>query len=214
MSAYIVDKRVIGYLIGNDMYLENALYYGALRRQHPEETGRMLWDENKKSVRYRYQNQALEELPGAVDEWQEGFRSEDIIRITDKTFDPAQLLKTIAHLDYQSCEHEEWETSEAKAWLDRLRDRAIRALPGYATAKWGAPDVDEEPGEDDVIKPYRVVWEIDVGAKDAVDAARQARQAQEPGSSAVVFRCQTPGCMPVLVDLYTEYVGSNEEEGA
>jgi len=38
-------------------------------------------------------------------------------------------------------------------------------------------------------RQYRVTWTIDVEAESPVKAAIAARKAQEPGSSALVFRC-------------------------
>jgi len=47
------------------------------------------------------------------------------------------------HIDYlvkyQSCEHDGWESSKAKAIVDALRSSAWHALPGYEDAAWGPP---------------------------------------------------------------------------
>ncbi len=48
---------------------------------------------------------------------------------------------------------------------------------------------------------YKVIWEIDVEAKDPVDAARQARKAQHPDTEVLVFNCKAKGQKPVLIDL-------------
>jgi hypothetical protein len=48
---------------------------------------------------------------------------------------------------------------------------------------------------------YRVVWEIDVEADNALDAAYEARRAQLPGTEALVFICKQKGEPPVIVDL-------------
>ena len=51
-----------------------------------------------------------------------------------------QLLKLIHCLDYQSCEHAEWEQSLAKTILMDLEGHIIPALPGYDEAPWGIDD--------------------------------------------------------------------------
>ena len=52
------------------------------------------------------------------------------------------------------------------------------------------------------MKSYKVMWEIDVEADDAVEAARRARQAQAPGTEALVFACKERGKKrPVYIDL-------------
>lgn len=49
---------------------------------------------------------------------------------------------------------------------------------------------------------YRVVWEIDLDADNAEDAARQALAIQrKPNSSAVVFDVRSPDGTSVRVDL-------------
>ncbi len=51
------------------------------------------------------------------------------------------------------------------------------------------------------MKSYKVTWEIDVEAEDAVAAAWQARSAQAPGTTALVFACKERGKRPVYIDL-------------
>lgn len=46
------------------------------------------------------------------------------------------VLKAIACYEYQSCEHDGWETSRAKEYCDALRMVAIGSLPGYDDAPW------------------------------------------------------------------------------
>jgi hypothetical protein len=46
------------------------------------------------------------------------------------------LLNALHAYTYQSCEHNGWETSQAKAFCDALRDRLISTLPGYNDGPW------------------------------------------------------------------------------
>jgi hypothetical protein len=47
------------------------------------------------------------------------------------------LLKAIDCYEYQSCEHEGWETSTAKKLMGHLRAALVTRLPGYNDAAWG-----------------------------------------------------------------------------
>ena len=52
-------------------------------------------------------------------------------------------LKALDGYVYQSCEHPDWEKSEAYRWVERLRDALIRFLPGYAEADtWSISDTE------------------------------------------------------------------------
>lgn len=48
--------------------------------------------------------------------------------------DPVTVLKAIGCYAYQSCEHDAWRTSVAKAFCDALRSLIISKLPGYDEA--------------------------------------------------------------------------------
>lgn len=93
-----------------------------------------LWRENVRSVNYRYPND-----PAPVELFT--ITPHDIEdKLHAWEFDPVQVLKAIDCLEYQSCEHPEWEASSACSFLNRLRREAIAALRGYSDAAWGAPE--------------------------------------------------------------------------
>jgi hypothetical protein len=97
----------------------------------------MLWKENMISVAHRYSG-PVEELPG--DRYvEDGITKPDVAAQAVIAFNAVQVLKACNCLEYQSCEHPGWEASEAHAFLQALKDKAVRALPGYETARWGAP---------------------------------------------------------------------------
>lgn len=130
--------------------------YEARRRELTHETagrvGAMLWSENARSVSFRYDGESYDTLPGPCDFDEmalasytyvdpsrlpiqrrramlaEGFRFLPV--------EPVAVLKACDGYEYQSCEHPGWATSEACAFLDALRRRMIRALPGYESASW------------------------------------------------------------------------------
>jgi hypothetical protein len=45
-------------------------------------------------------------------------------------------LKMLDCLEYQSCESDDWETTQAYRLQQAMRRAAIRALPGYESAQW------------------------------------------------------------------------------
>lgn len=165
MSAFIVDNRHIAYLIaaglrrnqngplcwlvplpvpaeayqrGEPWGPESVPYRQMARRELTRDTadavGHMLLAENFNSVNHRY---AEEGEPETFFEYIEP-------RVTADGFAPAQVLKAIHCLEYQSCEHPEWEQSEAHAFLKALEARIIRTIPGYEAAAWGPPPTPEE----------------------------------------------------------------------
>lgn len=189
MSAYVVDKEHIDYLVragltrGGEHGSDNGLRWfdpsvpdgerdyepGAMmggptahetfeakRRELTPETadrvGAMLWSENARSVSYRYNGEEYGTLPGPSDFDEMALASyvfvdparlpiqERRVMVAEgykfRTNDPVAVLKACDGYEYQSCEHPGWRTSEACAFLDALRRKMIRALPGYADADW------------------------------------------------------------------------------
>jgi hypothetical protein len=46
------------------------------------------------------------------------------------------VLKLALSYEYQSCEHDGWETGAVKRWIDFLIGDLIHRLPGYEDAPW------------------------------------------------------------------------------
>jgi hypothetical protein len=103
--------------------------------------GQMLWDECIKSVRYRYPDDDHGQLPGPVGE-SFVFERRDLRTLLG--LDLPQVFMSCDCYDYQTCEHEDYEQSEAWAFLQALRARAWRSLPGYQDSKWGAPEMPKQ----------------------------------------------------------------------
>lgn len=129
MSAFQVTPEHIGALIR--FYLENERYprfdsssacYADAERMMSE-----LALENWRSVAYRY------DLPLDGDE--QPVLCNAPLRMYRK-LTPVQAIKAADCLDYQSCEHPQWDTCRAKRLLDDIRSLAISKLPGYDTADW------------------------------------------------------------------------------
>lgn len=49
---------------------------------------------------------------------------------------PVQVIKACKGLEYQSCEHPGWSSSDAQYVLRAIASVAVRKLPGYEAADW------------------------------------------------------------------------------
>ncbi len=94
-----------------------------VRQDSADRLGQMLWGENHRSVNARYLEDDIEPLytysalPGNVE--------------------PVTVLKAVACYEYQTCEHDGWEASEAHVFCETLRHKMTTWLPGYDDAPWG-----------------------------------------------------------------------------
>ena len=104
-----------------------------------DELGQMLLGECIRSVSARYRDDSIDELPGVIAEtatWAADGIESYRYRHPRRRLTAVEGLKAIACLEYQSCEHEQWEASEALRFLEALRRSLINALPGYDDAAW------------------------------------------------------------------------------
>lgn len=74
------------------------------------------------------------ELPGPNDAY---YMAPYVYSDPGHILSPGEVFKAINCLDYQSCEHDGWQTSEAYKFLETLRDSACRKVDGYEAAPWG-----------------------------------------------------------------------------
>ena len=126
MSAYIVSKRHIDYLVTLALKCE-------VWTEDPTRLGALLWEENRASVAHRYSKETELPTPYTYEPYD---REEDL--------NPGFGQKQIHCLNYQSCEHPGWENSQAHDILFRL-DNALyfRGLKEkgaawrYERAPWG-----------------------------------------------------------------------------
>lgn len=108
----------------------------------PDECGAMLLAANIESIQARYPDTVavLENAPGTIGEverWAEdGPEAYEFDRLT-KRYSAVAGLKLIDCFEYQACEYDGWEDSEAHRFCECLRGSLIGALPGYNDAPWG-----------------------------------------------------------------------------
>jgi hypothetical protein len=114
----------------------------------PSVIGQRLVDECVASVHARYPDTDPGEgdLPGPSDAYYMGpyvwepYRRGETRGSRCAILPPAStavIAKQIAHYEYQSCEHDEWEASEAHALCRALADALLCSLPGWTEAPWG-----------------------------------------------------------------------------
>jgi hypothetical protein len=100
----------------------------------PDALGQLLVNENVRSVLHRYP-EAIDsgEVPGPAEHYWER-----LYRFRRRRYRPTavEALKAVRCYVYQACEHDEWETSEAKQFCDALAWTLVRSLAGYEEAPW------------------------------------------------------------------------------
>ena len=150
MSAFQVSPNHIGAILR--WYLFDGgvqLHYRAAWREkrHPDTDDAMdmaacLAFECWRSVNHRYPNAQEEHgcLPGP-----EEYDSTPVMVDTSnlgvyRKLTAIEAIKACHCLAYQSCEHDEWDKSEAKKLLDDIVESTIPTIPGYNEAPWHIDD--------------------------------------------------------------------------
>lgn len=126
MSAFIVSDNHINAIVS----WASANGYG--RRMMTAElqaTGSMLMAENCKSVGNRY---ADEHTKASCADALKMYR----YKLDTRNRSAVEIIKACDCLAYQSSESQDWQTSDAKRFLDEVKQRAISKLAGYTDAAW------------------------------------------------------------------------------
>ena len=126
MSAFIVNSSHISALVRWASRARVCVYHGNPTRRldiagNEQETCDILLAENITSYNYRY-NETVEE--------------QMVYDPCATSLRPIDVIKACHCLEYQSCEHPEWEGSTTKAIVTAIEAGATRALPGYDDAPW------------------------------------------------------------------------------
>lgn len=150
MSAWVVSKAHINAMVHAGLHVQYRPMHwypkgkegsSSLTDFNASEVGQMLLDECVKSVCYRYDDSEVTDLPGPTNaEWLIPFQYKHLINPPTLV----EVLKMISCYEYQSCEHPEWEDSEAHCFCRALRKCTISRLPGYEEAPWGWDKVEPE----------------------------------------------------------------------
>lgn len=140
MSAFVVGHDEIDVIMSFAVDHQASFWdYGKqtrvdITRVSATEFGKVLLETNVDSVHSRYGGDK-NDLPGTIGETVAGYKFKYFRDVS-----PIQVLKTMDCYDYQSCERDDWRDTQAFRIIEELRSKAIRALPGYEEAVYGAPE--------------------------------------------------------------------------
>jgi hypothetical protein len=129
MSAFLLSNKHIATLINSARpkfeadsfsyrYKEEVFYSNGDRGR----LGQVLMEQNYRSINTRYNEKTA--APKFADDW-------------NTSADPVVILKACDCYDYQSCETDDYEQTEAYVIVQAIRHRNISRLPGYDKAPWG-----------------------------------------------------------------------------
>ena len=96
--------------------------------------GQLLLAENIKSIATRYPTNWQELTEGEPTADQFSFALD--VRFVTRKDRHIAAIKLISSLEYQSCEHDDWEDSFAAKFLARATSYLIGEIPGYEAAPW------------------------------------------------------------------------------
>lgn len=128
MSAWVCTNAHVDYIIAATVSFDR-------RRElpmSPTEAGRLLLQENVRSVLHRYGPDAL-----SADEVAAYARQIEQYTFSDvATLTPVAALKLLASWQYQTCETPDFKETSAWGLAEKIRSLLVAALPGYDTAPW------------------------------------------------------------------------------
>jgi hypothetical protein len=130
-----------------------------LEHSNADEVGAMLWAENVASVLYRYPDCTIEDMPGPA----VGIPHIDgevcyVYQDPGFVLTPEEVILACDCYSYQSCEHPDWETSEAKRAVTAIRESAIsRLLPAPGHGIWGWDRAEVEKAQAERGQQFRIV---------------------------------------------------------
>jgi hypothetical protein len=146
MSAFVVSHdhidAMLTWAVDNKFSYWNNQTQGwaTVRRDNATDVGQMLLRENVRSVLHRYPDcKEGGEMPGTIGETPENYRF--------RVFEPfvhmprgkmcLWVFKATQCFDYQACETDDYEGSQAARFMNELRSSVIMKMPGYNDAPWG-----------------------------------------------------------------------------
>lgn len=134
MSAFIVSNTQINAIVRAASRMGLSYQYAGMTRRvsgMEQEMAEMLLCANYDSVNARYKE---DNLPREI-----------IYKVDAPLLSMIAIIKLTNSLAYQSCEFDEYDASESKAFTDALVSWAVDKLDGYDAAPWTIED-DEPAG--------------------------------------------------------------------
>ena len=155
MSAFMHSTAHVDAIIHGAIELTDAqyIYFGnptqTLQNQ-PTQAGQLLMRENAESMAYRYN---MKDLDNTADdgtrpieylgylEQAEGYEYKPDTDARHKSYSVPEILVALHSLEYQSCEHPEFEASDAHKLIRAIERALIAKIPGYSGAStWAIYD--------------------------------------------------------------------------
>jgi len=137
MSCFIVSNNHINLI--SIAELAQFSYDGKTVEYYPTseevlELSKKLLTENVNSWNFRYPDHTenSEDCHGSLE-----LLSNGDIRKLIKKYPPLAIISQIHCFEYQSCEHDEWESSDVKKLCGKLVNRLVRYIEGYNDVQWG-----------------------------------------------------------------------------
>lgn len=132
MSAFIVGDDHVNALVTYAMLKRVSYYHDGKRfkivSDNAEEVGRILMDENVRSVAYRY--------CGRIDDDAKNSGAAYRFRLFPPNTPALYILKGCHCFAYQASETDDWETTRAHSIIAAIEAQAMYDLPGYDDAPW------------------------------------------------------------------------------
>ena len=151
MSAFVVSKKqidlILTFAIMKGFYFDRMMNPSNMYKvteENASDIGQMLWDENHRSVNYRYKED--ESTPSytfkktyiysySKEVWNEQTKTMER-RTLESNINALSMINFLKCLDYQSCEHPEYKGSIAEHNINSWVSSACSHLPGYSDLPW------------------------------------------------------------------------------
>lgn len=131
MSCYIVSPETLHTLAAFAVSHGCALVGAHTDDDCAQRVVDLLLQHNIAAMDARYRNSASEA------DWSHYTYRAPVGVLAPHCIAPVVVLKLAACVDYQCCEIEDYEATDAAHQLRAIRKRAIAQLPGYEAAPWG-----------------------------------------------------------------------------
>ncbi len=136
MSAFQLSANHIAALVDASLSIAMKHHGDSFDTRERHRRLMMLADENHKSIAFLYRSNSPKQADKFPRHVNANFPAYNGWVVRDRGV--VTLLKAVSCYEYQSCEHTDWNDSEAKKFCVNLREMLIGELPGYDTAEgWG-----------------------------------------------------------------------------
>lgn len=136
LAAYAVAHvlEAVPYGLRSELELDGFEHRRGATYRTISRVASMLMSENLRSLAHRYPRDHHLDA-----EAYDAFELPRTIEADARKLPRMHIVKACHCYAYQACEHPGWQASDARKLIDAIEAHAVRNLPGYADASWGAP---------------------------------------------------------------------------